>query len=186
MLEIRQALRRAGAISASPNVAFRDVSVRPFPGGARFSLRTSPRAGDAAFGLGLPINRLWIAEDRFSARLGPDEWLVGGWEDDVDRLPDEIAEALRGRPHAVVDVSHRNVSLEICGPRAADALNAGCPLDLSDAVFPAGTATRTLLGKAEIVLMRAGDEPVFRVECWRSFSPYVFAFLTEAARTAAA
>jgi len=35
-------------------------------------------------------------------------------------------------------------------PRRA-AINGGCALDLSTVAFPAGTATRTLLGKAEIV-----------------------------------
>jgi sarcosine oxidase subunit gamma len=35
------------------------------------------------------------------------------------------------------------------------------------------------------VLLRTGDD-AFRVECWRSFSDYAFAFLTEAARDAAA
>ena len=37
-------------------------------------------------------------------------------------------------------------------------------------------------GKAEIVLMRLDDEPTYRVECWRSFAPYVLGFLNEAAR----
>ena len=39
----------------------------------------------------------------------------------------------------------------------------------------------TILGKAEIVLLREEDN-VFRVECWRSFSAYVLAFLSDAAR----
>jgi sarcosine oxidase subunit gamma len=41
--------------------------------------------------------------------------------------------------------------------------------------------TRTLLGKAEIVLWRIGAA-AFRLEVWRSFAPYVSAFLAEAAR----
>ena len=83
--------------------------------------------------------------------------------------------------HALIDVSHRNVAFEIAGPRAAAALNAGCPLDLHETAFPPGTATRTLLGKAEIVLIRPGSQPVYRVECWRSFATYVHGFLLEAA-----
>ncbi|RWC09619.1 MAG: sarcosine oxidase subunit gamma, partial [Mesorhizobium sp.] len=51
--------------------------------------------------------------------------------------------------------------------------------------FPAGAASRTILGKVEIVLLRTASD-AFRVECWRSFSDYVFTFLSEAARDAAA
>ena len=51
--------------------------------------------------------------------------------------------------------------------------------------FPVGACSRTILGKVEIVLLRTADD-AFRVECWRSFSDYVWTFLTEAARDAAA
>jgi heterotetrameric sarcosine oxidase gamma subunit len=41
--------------------------------------------------------------------------------------------------------------------------------------------TRTLLGKAAIVLWRTAAD-VFRIEVWRSFTPYVWACLEEARR----
>jgi len=53
---------------------------------------------------------------------------------------------------------------------------------LGPQAFPAGSATRTLLGKAEIVLSRPGEAPSFEVECARSFARYVRDFLLEAAR----
>ncbi len=84
--------------------------------------------------------------------------------------------------HALIDIGHRSAGFEISGARAADALNAGCPLDLSARAFPTGTATRTLLGKAEIVLLRTDDAPAYRLECARSFARYVDAFLADAAR----
>ena len=55
----------------------------------------------------------------------------------------------------------------------------------SIAAFPIGTCSRTLLGKVEIVLWRSAENE-FHVECWRSFSDYAFAYLTDAARDAAA
>ncbi len=186
MLEILPRARRNGALTTAAPAQFQGVSVRPSSGGARFSLRVAPQAGDAALGLDLAVNKRWTSGDRFSARLGPDEWLIGGPEAEADELREEIERALVGRFHSLVDVSHRNVAIEISGALAVEALNAGCPLDLSDAAFPAGTGTRTLLGKAEIVLMRPGHGPVFHVECWRSFAPYVFAFLVQAARTSSA
>jgi sarcosine oxidase, subunit gamma len=44
-----------------------------------------------------------------------------------------------------------------------------------------GMATRTLLGKAEIVLWRQAVDR-FQIDVWRSFAPYVREFLSEAAR----
>jgi len=41
--------------------------------------------------------------------------------------------------------------------------------------------TRTLFGKAEIVLWRTTPD-TFRIEVWRSFAPYVLGSLAEAAR----
>jgi glycine/D-amino acid oxidase-like deaminating enzyme len=55
------------------------------------------------------------------------------------------------------------------------------PLDLGLAAFPAGTCTRTFVGKADIVIwLTAAD--VFRIEVWHSFAPYVWACLEEARR----
>ena len=123
-----------------------------------------------------------MSADRTLLRLGPDEWLVIGPESDTDALTAGIAASLGTRFHALADISHRNLAFGVSGPGAAGILNAGCPLDLHPSAFPPGSGTRTLLGKAEIVLIRPGDEPVFRVECWRSFATYVHGFLMEAAR----
>ena len=72
---------------------------------------------------------------------------------------------------------HRHLS------RNAAELHAGCPLDLDIEAFPEGMCTRTIFGKAEIVLWRTG--PVtFRVECGRSFAPYVVGLMAEAMRDA--
>ena len=65
-------------------------------------------------------------------------------------------------------------------PGAEATLNAGCPQDLSLTAFPAGACSRTVLGKIEIVLLRVAED-AFRVECWRSFSDYAYAFLSDAA-----
>ena len=87
--------------------------------------------------------------------------------------------------HSAVGISHRNVAVSVTGPGAVNTVNAGCPHDLSLAAFPVGACSRTILGKAEIVLLRTAED-AFRVECWRSFSDYVLAFLEDAAKDAAA
>jgi len=113
--------------------------------------------------------------------LGPDEWLV---IDEGGRDPLADCAGVKAL-HSAVGISHRNVAISVTGPAAAATINGGCPQDLSLTAFPVGACSRTILGKAEIVLFRTAEN-AFRVECWRSFADYVFAFLVEAARDAAA
>jgi sarcosine oxidase subunit gamma len=154
---------------------------------ARFVFRGREAAVGPAgesFGTALPRRRgaYSIAGDRIAIWLGPDEWLllVPGASDPAP-IAAAIEAATAGVPHSLVDVSHRQLCLEVSGPEAATVLAAGCPLDLSADAFPVGTATRTVLAKAEIVLARTGPD-VFHIEVWRSFSAYVWHFLDEARR----
>ncbi|MEJ1936183.1 sarcosine oxidase subunit gamma family protein, partial [Nostoc sp. NIES-2111] len=109
--------------------------------------------------------------------IGPDEWLLVAPGADAAALFASI-EAATSEPHSLVDVSHRQTAILVEGPRCADTLNAAVPLDLSAEAFPAGMATRTIFEKAEIVLWRSGPQ-AFRIEVWRSFSPYVLGLLEE-------
>jgi sarcosine oxidase subunit gamma len=130
---------------------------------------------DQAINTGRGLETLWAGEPRASLRLGPDEWLLIG-------APAAGAD-LAGLK--MTDVSHRNVALEVRGRFVRDVLQTGIALDLDDRAFPAGSATRTLFAKAEIVLVhgrdRSGDS-VFRLECWRSFARYLAAHLAQSAR----
>lgn len=150
----------------------------------RVTLPTKPKTSSQAGGR----TALW---------LGPDEWLVideGQVGPMIDSgtlvrngiVPDGmIADAAAaGVSHSATYVSHRNTAILISGPGAADAINAGCPQDLSLNAFPVGACSRTLFGKVEVVLLRTGEE-AFRMEVWRSFSDYAFALLAEGARDAA-
>lgn len=140
-------------------------------------------AGEA-FGTALPRARgaCSVTGGRIALWLGPDEWLLLA-PDATDPAPISAAieAATAGVPHSLVDVSHRQLCIEVAGPKAATVLAAGCPLDLSLAAFPIGSATRTVLAKAEIVLARTGPN-VFHIEAWRSFAPYVWHYLDEARR----
>ena len=182
MLEIVKEAARAPALDSGAATR----AIAPLPPATRFALRMTPETASeighvAGFQLDLPISRASLGP-RLAARLGPNEWLLIVEDGKTEAIEAEIAAALGERFHALVDISHRNIGLSVRGAQAADILNAGCPLDLAQAAFPTGFATRTLLGKAEIVLIRADDAPTFRVECWRSFAPYVHGFLLEAAR----
>lgn len=159
-------------------------ALRPLPAATRHVLRGGAEvrlAAGQALELELPSAacRAVAAGDRAALWLGPDEWLLIAPEDSTDSAA--LQAALGQRPHSLVDVSHRQLAIEVSGAHAATLLAAGCPLDLDPRAFPVGMCTRTMLAKAEVILWRTGPE-VFRIEVWRSFAPYVAAFLEEAAR----
>ena len=160
--------------------------VRPLPAAARWILRGGPEvrlAAEEALKLGVPAVACRAAAEGESAALwlGPDEWLLISAERHAEETATALRGALAGLAHSLVEVSHRQVALEVSGPDAPVLLAAGCPLDLDIGVFPVGMCTRTLLAKAEVVLWRTRAE-TFRLEVWRSFAPYVSAFLAEAGR----
>ncbi|RWK53843.1 sarcosine oxidase subunit gamma [Mesorhizobium sp.] len=171
---------------AGQELSVTGVTLAVLPPAQRISLRApdaSVAALSKALGVELPRKPKTSAAKagRTALWLGPDEWLV---IDEVgnDPLADCAEVAVL---HSAVGISHRNVAISVTGPAAAATINSGCPQDLSLDVFPVGAASRTILGKAEIVLLRTAAD-AFRVECWRSFSDYVFTFLSEAAGDAAA
>jgi sarcosine oxidase subunit gamma len=153
---------------------------------ARFILQGGPTARAAAgeaFGVPLPESpcRASTQDDRAALWLGPDEQLLLGPAGDTQILGAALEAALSGIAHSLVDVSQRQIAVQVSGPHAGAILNAGCPLDLDLAEFPPGMCTRTLFGKADIVLWRTGAAE-FHLEVWRSFSDYVLEFLQEAAQ----
>ena len=161
--------------------------LEPLPPLARYILRGGPpvrAAAEAAASMGIPAQacRALVRGERAALWLGPDEWLLIAPEAQGAELAGALARALSALPHSLVDVSHRQSACELRGPQAATLLSAGCPLDLDETTFPVGMCTRTMLGKAEVVLWRTAAE-TFRLEVWRSFVAYVSQFIAEAART---
>jgi sarcosine oxidase subunit gamma len=174
----RHAARRAPLVPMSPDL-------RRLPAASRHILRGGPKvrlAAQGAFGVAIPETACRAAsqEERAALWLGPDEWLLISPEHSLDETTSALTNALVQLPHSLVDVSHRQIALELSGPRAERLLAAGCPLDLESSAFPVGMCTRTVLGKTEIVLWRTATE-AFRIEVWRSFAPYLSDFLEEAA-----
>jgi sarcosine oxidase subunit gamma len=161
------------------------VRLTPAPHATRMALRApaeSLAALSSALGVTIPAapKTSGRSGSRSALWLGPDEWLV------IDEAGGDMMTALKGTGvvHSATDVSHRNVAIIVSGPGAETAIMAGCPQDLSLDAFPVGACSRTLFGKAEIVLFRT-EEDTFRVECWRSFADFVFGLLAEGAADAA-
>jgi sarcosine oxidase subunit gamma len=160
--------------------------VRLLPAAFRFTLR-GRAAVLAAAGAALGLNitdaacRSAANSERAALWMGPDEQLILAAVADGEALGTQLRAALSALPHSLVDMSHRQLALEVAGPTAQTLLNVGCPLDLHLSAFPVGMCTRTVLAKADIVLWRTGPDS-FHVEVWRSFADYVARFLSEAAR----
>lgn len=157
------------------------VSIMPALPAFRLSLRANAAdvvALSKALGIDLPhAPKASVRSDsgRLALWLGPDEWLV------IDEAKDPAKDLGRSKVlHSAVDISHRNTAILVSGKGARATLEAGCPQNLSGRVFPVGACSRTVMGKIEVVILRSGEEE-YRVECWRSFSDYAFAFLSDAA-----
>jgi sarcosine oxidase, subunit gamma len=196
MLDLVSTAQRVGVLDRiAPISNGLRITIRPLAAEGRLVLRLAPDIAAsikrlAGMDLTMPINRSSQGEGRIAARLGPDEWLLLVSEANAAAVLGEASAQLSGAHHALVDISHRNIAIEVAGTAAADVLNTGCPLDLTGDHFAPGQATRTLLGKAEVVVMRLSDTidaahaptPRYRIECWRSFGRYLQCFLAEAAQ----
>ena len=135
----------------------------------RYSLRGS--AGDLAAVTGLPLPaRIGDVAERdgeLAIMLGPDEWLLIG----------AVGIEGAGQPVSIVDVGDRHVGLDLTGPRAAELLMSGCPLDLER--MAVGRGARTIYETVEIIVIKRAAE-TFRVEVWRSFAPWLWGALGQA------
>jgi sarcosine oxidase subunit gamma len=162
------------------------VSVTLVPSAARLSARGDRTAAEAigrAFGVPLPREVCRSAEGgrRAALWLGPDEWLLIAASGEADAVMRDIEGELEGAAASLVDISDRQVGIDVVGPEAAEAINGFNALDLDPGAFPVGMCTRTVFGKAEIVLWRTAADR-FRIEVWRSFAPYVLGCFEEAGR----
>ena len=157
-----------------------DVAVTARVAEAQWLLHCAPSdAAAAGASMGVELGSAMLREAGGNGwralHLAPDEWLLIGAAGTVPREP-AVA-------HSLVDISERSLGFEIGGREARAALNAACPLDLADAAFPVGACSRTLFGKVMVMLWRTGDTR-WRIDCGRSFAPYVAALLALAVEDA--
>ncbi len=176
---------RSPLATTDPAPSSKHVRLLALPRMARLSVRGNEQAADVmALSFGVPLPRAACRAEtkgnRAALWLGPDEWLLLAPVEDGDGIQAFLVNALGEDVVAsVVDVSERSVAIAVEGPRAADVLNAFCALDLALASFPIGMCTRTLVGRAEVVLWRT-TVAGFHLDIWRSFAPYVWDCLKEA------
>lgn len=162
-------LARNEPVPLTPFVAA-GVTISLAPPMTRFSLRAgNGQALQTLLGAKVPM-KVGAIESGIAC-LGPDEWLLRAAQGTT--VPMGTAQ-----PVAVTDVSERAICLIVEGPRSANILASGCPLDLEN--FAVGRATRTIFETVEIILIRDAEDR-FQVEIWRSFAPWLWTALTTAA-----
>ena len=181
-------LHLAARVTADPGTAGVWLCARRFRG--QVNLRIDPReparvdAAEAVLGVALPraANTSARGAGRTVLWLGPDEWLVVLTADeDEDAVADALGTALADHHASIVAVGHARTVIGVAGPRARDVLAKGCGLDLHPRVFGPGQCAQTALARAGIVLHQRDDGPSYDVDCRRSFAPYVWAWLEDAA-----
>lgn len=147
----------------------------------RLSLRARGdlSALDAALGLTLPTR---IGQRNAGAIcLGPDEWMLHA--DDIVPIVAACAAIYEGHPHSLTDVSGREITLLIEGPRAAELLTLGCARDIDS--IPVGEGRRTVCDGATVILWRDAPDR-FRMDVWHSFAPHLLHLFETGCRELAA
>lgn len=160
------------------------VTVHDLPSIGKFSLRCKPdgqSALSAALRLDLP-NQIGSMTQSGTQRilcLGPDEWMLYCQDSDRAVLSAKSEEIYSSVLHSLVDISFREVSLEISGPKAEALLNTSCPRNLKKITL--GHGTRTVFDTAQVILTREASDR-FHMHVWRSFYPHVRGLLDVAQR----
>ena len=148
-----------------------------------------------ALGVALPLepNRVESSERIAVLWLGPNEWLAVSHDSEPtaeSRLAERLREALGAFHAAVTEVGESLACIHIAGPRAADVIAKGCPLDLHPGVFAAGHCAQSHIAKAAVTLHNVSDAggsgaaagPGYDLYTRRSFSDYLWRWLSDAAR----
>ncbi|MBV7481816.1 sarcosine oxidase subunit gamma [Bordetella sp. BOR01] len=169
--------------AAGPSVSLVESPFLPM-----LSLRGSPSdpafmaAAEAVLGFALPVapNTYTGANTHVAMWMGPDEWLVQGLcPQAAPELPTQLASRLAGRFAAAIDITSGYTVVDVTGPRAADVLAKGCPLDMHPQVFGPGCCAQTCFFDAAVVLRRT--EAGISLTTRRSFAPYVAELLVDGA-----
>ena len=151
------------------------VQIDRVPLAARFSLRLAPAdqaAVSAALGLDLPdrIGQIAIKGSRRAICLGPDEWQLDDASTEADNIRSALTAIYPAHPHSLVEITDREVTFRLSGPKAAELVSVGSPRD--PALMAAGTGARTIFDVAQAVLIREADD-AFTLTIWNSFVPHV-------------
>jgi sarcosine oxidase, subunit gamma len=116
-----------------------------------------------------PENAVSVWNDREVLWLGPDEWLVVAEPEAKSTIGRELADALSGHHHSILDVSANRIVFELVD--GLEALSSGCGLDLHPSRWTPGMCAQTLFGGSQVILHQR-DERTTRVFVRPSFAAH--------------
>jgi sarcosine oxidase subunit gamma len=173
-------------LGRSIEVSSGDARLKIRPGGdaARFSLRLDPAqlgAASHAFGFELPrkIGAVSAGGEKLAVCLGPDEWRLVAPLSDQRAVESRFAALYPTVLHSLVDIGHRDVSIEIEGSKAALALQSAIAFDVE--TMPVATGCRTIFDKAQVIMLRKAEDQ-FQIDVWPSYCEHVWGLLQAVSR----
>ncbi|MEO3430619.1 sarcosine oxidase subunit gamma family protein [Pelagibius sp. CAU 1746] len=118
--------------------------------------------------------------------LGPDEWLAvrhDATPEGEALLAAKLREALGDLHAAVAEVGEQYACIHLAGPKAREAIEKGCPLDLHPRAFGGvDHCAQSHLSKASIILHQVDEGPGFDLYTRRSFADYLWRWLEDASQ----
>jgi len=135
------------------------------------------------FGVDLPLapNTTVTHDAVTSIWLGPRSWLLVARG--ISALADYAREreAINAVGGALFDVTAARVAWTVRGPRAADALAKGCPLDFHRRAFASGACAQTLYGHIGVLIVRDAGADAFTLFVARSYARDLWHLLCQSA-----
>ncbi len=141
----------------------------------RGSRKTAASGVKKAYGAAAPMkpNSVVAKNDALIMWFGPSSWIVRTADKAVKDLP--II-----KPCSITDLSDSRCQIRIEGPRAAELLSTGCPVDF-DGAMPIQGCAQTTYNHFQIFLHRTGEE-TYDVFVPRSFAEDLWEEITSAVR----
>ncbi|WP_172328463.1 sarcosine oxidase subunit gamma [Mangrovicoccus sp. HB161399] len=161
------------------------VTVTAAPGRLSLRARGDLSALETALGIALPgkIGGRTQENGIEALCLGPDEWVLLTAPENVAAVAAAGASVYDAHPHSLVDISGRETTVAIDGPRAVDLMTLGLARD--PATIAVGAGRRTFFDGQTVVLWRDA-ETKFRLDVWHSFAPHMLGLLQTGCRELAA
>ena len=156
-----------------------DIHIEKAPDRALVSLRVSRRvAADARRRLGLAAPLCVVGQDPQSLWLGPDHWLLVGWQQTASIMIQECDARLSGLLYNAVDQSAGYAVLRIGGSGARELLASGAGLDFRKRSFPKGGCQRTRLAQIAVIIVATGTDE-FELYVDRGYEKYLSDWLED-------
>ena len=124
------------------------------------------------FDLALPTepNTTARSDTLTSLWLGPRSWLLAAGGASTLTAFAAKRDALNQLGGALFDVSASRVAWALAGPRAADVLAKGCPLDFHRRAFSVGACAQSVYGHVNVLVEKRDETPTFTLMVARSFA----------------